>query len=170
MDRCEYCDLDMWLWSTWVKTPKLANSDILIVSACLPHVNKALFERLSNNKQVLFACPEREPAAYYGKIASIIRSSRPRSITVVTVDGSPHCFQLHAAVNEAVYIVGGGVAKKHYVVVDGEKLVEISPNSVRVARYLHLVEKLIGMHPEILGELKEHSLEYLQSLKDEEQP
>lgn len=169
MSMCGRSNYDMWLWSVWVKTLKLNNSDILIASACLPHVNGELFEKLSNGKQVLFACPERESAAYYGKIASIIKSSRPKTITVATIDGSPHCFQLHAAVNEAVYIAGEDIVKKHYVIVDGEKLVEISPNSIRVARYLHLVEKLISMYPEILDELKKHSLEYIDSLKNKRQ-
>ncbi|MCS7112152.1 MAG: 4Fe-4S ferredoxin [Ignisphaera sp.] len=166
MNSCKHSDLCMWLWSVWVKTPKLNNNDILIVSACLPYVNREIYENLSNRKQTLFACPEREPASYYGKIASIIKSSKPRTITVATIDGSPHCFQLHAAVNEAVYITGEEVDRKHYVIVDGEKIVEISPDSVRVARYLHLVEKLINAHPEILEELKKHSLEYIESLKN----
>jgi len=165
MSGCSYSNIDMWLWSIWVKTPKLNNSDILIVSACLPHVNKELFDKIASGKQVLFACPERESSAYYGKIASIIRSSKPKSITIVTIDGSPHCFQLHAAANEAAYIVGKEVIKKHYVVVDGKNLIEISPNSIRIARYLHIVERLINMNPEILNELKKHSLEYINELK-----
>lgn len=167
MSSCRGRDSDMWLWSIWVKTPKLNNSDILIASACLSHVNRDIFETLSNGKQTLLACPEKEPASYYGKIASIIKSSRPKTVTVATIDGSPHCFQLHAAVNEAVYILGENISRKHYVVVDGEKLIEISPDSVRVARYLHLVERLVNTHPEILEELKKHSLEYIDSLRVE---
>ncbi|WP_232216716.1 hypothetical protein [Desulfurococcus amylolyticus] len=77
------------LWSIWVKTPMLKDSDILVASACLPLVNPGLFKELSRNRIVLLACPEGEPPAIYGKLASIIRSSRPRSITVVTIDGSP---------------------------------------------------------------------------------
>jgi hypothetical protein len=81
----------------------------------------------------------------------------------VTIDGSPHCFQLHAAVNEAEYILGEKLNKRHYVVVDGRDLHEISPDTVRVARYLHLVEKLVRERPEILAELEKHSLEYRQA-------
>jgi len=149
-----------WVWSIWVKTPILKGSDILIVSACLPYVNPKLFEELSKDKVVLFACPERENPTHYGKIASIIRSSKPRSITVVTVDGSPHCFTLHASVNEAEYILGEKVEKKHYVVVNAKELKEISPNAVRVARYLHLVDELLREKPEVLEKLRKLSLEY----------
>jgi hypothetical protein len=154
----------MWVWSTWVKTPLLKGRDLVIASACLRFINNDVLEKLGRGKVVLFACPEREHPALYGKIASIIRSSKPRTITVVTVDGSPHCFQLHAAVNEAEYILGEKIDKKHYVVVDGKELHEISPDAVRVARYLHLVERLVKENPKILEELKKHSLEYIQSI------
>ena len=152
-----------WVWSTWVKAPILQGKDLLIASACLPIVNPELFRKLAEGKTVLLACPEREPPTHYGKIASIIRSSRPRSVTVVTIEGSPHCYTLHASVNEAEYILGEKVNKKHYVVVDGKELVEISPDAVRVARYLHLVDKLLKEKPEILKELEKHSLEYRQA-------
>ncbi len=107
-------------------------------------------------------CPEQENPAVYGKIASVIRSSKPRSITVVTVDGSPHCFTLHAAVNEAFYILGEKIVeeRKHYVVVDGKELVEIHPDAIRLARYLSIMTRIVKEHPEYLEELKKHSLEY----------
>lgn len=154
------CKNHPWVWSIWVKTPILKGSDILIVSACLPYVNPRLFEELSKDKVVLLACPERENPTHYGKIASIIRSSKPRSITVVTIDGSPHCFTLHASVNEAEYILGEKVEKKHYVIVNARELKEISPDAIRVARYLHLVDELLREKPEVLEKLRKLSLEY----------
>lgn len=152
-----------WVWSTWVKAPLLKGSDLLIASACLPLVNPELFEKLSKGKTVLLACPEREPPTHYGKIASIIRSSRPRSITVVTIDGSPHCFTLQASVNEAEYILGEKINKKHYVVVDSRELKEISPDAIRAARYLHIVDRVLRENPEVLRELEKHSMEYRQA-------
>ncbi len=152
-----------WVWSTWVKAPPLKGADLLIASACLPIVNPEIFEKLAKNKTVLLACPEREPPTHYGKIASIIRSSEPRSITVVTIDGSPHCFTLQASVNEAEYILGRKLNKKHYVVVDSSELKEISPDAVRVARYLHIVDSVIRENPKVLKELERHSMEYKQS-------
>lgn len=155
---------EAWLWSTWVKAGRLRNADVAIVAACLPFVNPKLYQEITRNKVVLLACPEREHSALYGKIASMIRSSRPRSITVVSIDGSPHCALLHASVNEAEYILDEGIPRRHSVVVDGEELREISPNAVRVARYLSIVEELIRKNPEALEELAKHSLEYRNSL------
>jgi len=133
---------------------------LLIASACLPFVNKQLFDELSNGRVTLLACPEEEGGMHYGKIAAIIRSARPRTITVVTVDGSPHCFMLHASLNTAEYILGTELSKRHFVVVDGKELVEVSDDAVRFTRYLSLVDKVLNKHPEILNELSKHSLEY----------
>lgn len=157
--------LESWLWSTWVKTGSLKNSDLLIASACLPIVNPEIYEKLSEGKNVLLACPERESPTYYGKIASIVRSSKPKTITVVTVDGSPHCFALQASVNEAEYILGEKLPKKHYVLVNSEELVEVKAETIRVARYLSLVEALVEKNPEILLELEKYSLEHCKSKK-----
>ncbi|RSN77676.1 4Fe-4S ferredoxin [Candidatus Methanodesulfokora washburnensis] len=148
------------VWSVWVKTPLLRGAEILIASECLQAVNPELFKELSNGKVTLLACPEREPAAYYGKIASIIRSSKPKKITVVTIDGSPHCFALQASVNEAEYILGESIEREHYVVVNGRKLIRISPNTIRVARYLGLVNEIIEKNPTWVERLKELSEEF----------
>lgn len=153
----------MKLLQLWVKAPQLRGADLLIVGECVKEVNPQVFEEMSKGKVVLSACPEGESALIYGKIGTIIRASRPRSITVLTIDGSPHCFLLHAAVNEAIFIIGNEIPRKHYVLVNGTELVEISPDAVRVARYLHIVEQIIRRDPSILRNLERCSLEYLHS-------
>jgi hypothetical protein len=152
---------EAWLWSTWVKADRLKDADVAVVAACLPFVNPKLYEEISRGRTVL-ACPEREHPAL--KIASMVRSSRPRSITAVSIDGSPHCSLLHASVNEAEYIMDEEIPRRHFVVVDGRELVEISPAAVRVARYLSIVERAVRERPEILRELEAHSLEHRTAL------
>lgn len=144
----------------WVKAPLLKGKDWLVVAKCLKFVNPEVFEKFAKGRIVLECCPENEGSLAYGKLASMIRSSNPKSITVLTVEGSPHCFALQAAVNEALYITKARVPHKHYVLVDASDVVEVDPNSIRVARYLHLVDKLVKKNPEILDELSVHSLEY----------
>lgn len=151
--------------SLWVKTGILRGSKWVICSKCLRYVNPSIYESITRGSVVLEFCPEENGQLVYGKIASMIRSSRPSEITVITIDGSPHCFTLQAAVNEATYILGERIKKEHYVLVDGKRLVRISPEAVRVARYLSLVNMLVEKNPEILKELKKHSLEYLMALK-----
>ncbi|RLG85449.1 MAG: 4Fe-4S ferredoxin [Thermoprotei archaeon] len=149
-----------YMLSTWVKAPRLRGSIIAIVAACLPYVNQELFKEVTKGKEVLLACPEREPQLHYGKLASIIRSSRPKELHIYTIEGSPHCFALHASANEAEYILGEKLVKRHFVIVDAEKLIEIDPDAVRIARYLHIVDELIKKYPEALEKLQKYSLEY----------
>jgi len=158
---CQYSLTHPWVLSTWVKSPILNTDRLVIVSACLPYINRELFEKLSNEGTVIFACPEREPAMHYGKIASIIRSSGPKEVWVVTVDGSPHCLALQAALNEAEYILGERLNKRHFVLVDGGELVEVDPDAVRVARYISIVNELLRRNRDfVINELSKHSLEF----------
>jgi hypothetical protein len=64
---CPYSITHPWLLSTWVKAPILRGNRLIIVSACLPYINRELFKKLSNEGTVILACPEREPAMRYGK-------------------------------------------------------------------------------------------------------
>jgi len=153
------------LLSIWVKAPILKGADILLVSECVKYVNPKILKEIGKGKTILTYCPEREGAMGYGKLASIIRASKPKSITVLTIDGSPHCIQLHAAVNEAIFDTAEQIRQEHFVLVDGIQLVKIAPDAVRVARYLSLVQKLINEKPDILRELEKHSLEYKSSIK-----
>lgn len=153
-----------WLLSVWVKAPILRNSEILVSSACLPLVDRSTFEDLSKGRVVLLVCPEKEGAAYYGKIASIARSSKPRKLIIATIDGSPHCFILHASVNEAEYILGERIEREHYVL-SGGKLKRINPDSIRVARYLGLVDEIVSKDPSIMDSLSKLSEEYKMARK-----
>lgn len=153
------------LMGIWVKSPLLKDKVIVVMSKCLKWVNPEIYDEFSKKGVVLEHCPEQEGQVVYGKIASIIRSSNPRKLIVVTVDGSPHCFTLQAAVNEAAYILGEKVDREHYVLLDGTELVSISPEAIRVARYLSHVNKLLLKNKWILDELKKHSKEYRKALE-----
>ncbi|MEM2200857.1 MAG: hypothetical protein QW162_03165, partial [Ignisphaera sp.] len=59
------------------------------------------------------------------------------------------------------------INKKHFVVVNGIEIREISPNTIRVARYLHLVDNMLKKVPNELKKLEYLSLEYRNALKTE---
>ena len=155
----------MKLLETWVKAPFLRESSLLLVGECVQDICPDLYKRFSEGRVVLTSCPEAESVgSIMGKLASIIACSKPREIKVLTMDGSPHCFALHSALNQALFVTGLNIPFQHLVVVDG-KAVEVSPESVRLGRYLHLVQKCIENHPQILEELVRYSLEHRCFLK-----
>jgi len=150
---------------TWVKAPPLRNAKVLLAAECVKNLYPKVFEKLSEGRVVLTCCPEAEPSTLVmGKLASILRCSKPKEITVASIEGSPHCFLLHASVNEAIFVSKVETPTKHYVVLNGETI-EISPEAVRVARYLHLTQKCIETKPEILEELSKYSLEHKWAMK-----
>ncbi len=155
----------MKLLETWVKAPFLRETSLLLVGECVQAVYPNVYEEFARRRVVLTGCPETEHVGQItGKLASIIACSSPKEITVLTVEGSPHCFTLHAAVNETLFVTRASVPSKHYVILDG-KAIDVGSESVRVGRYLHLVQKCIQKLPEILEELRTHSLEHRCYLK-----
>lgn len=158
-----------WLLSTWVKSSKLKEKNLIILSACLSNVNPELYRRITEGKEVLQVCPEREGIHYRGKLALIIKSCKPKLIEIVTLDGSPHCYLIHASINTVEYILGYRLNKKHYVVVNGEEIREISSEAVRLARYLHIIDELLRKDTKLTSKLENLSLEMLEQKKYKEE-
>jgi hypothetical protein len=153
----------MRLSESWVKAPFLRNCSLLLVGECVRKIYPVIYKRLSKGSVVLSSCPESESPGH-GKISSILRCSSPRRISVLTIDGSPHCLTLHAAVNQALFITEARIPSKHFVIHDG-KLIEIEPEAVRVGRYLHLVQECARRSPDVVQKLNEASLEQASATK-----
>lgn len=150
----------MKLIETWVKAPFLKGSSLLVVGECVQAIFPDVYKRFAKRRVVLTSCPEAESTgSIMGKLASIITCSNPKEITVLTMEGSPHCFALHASLNQALFITKANTPSSHFVIVDG-KAIEVNPQSVRIGRYLHLVQKCIQNYPQILEDLSRYSLEH----------
>ncbi len=155
----------MKLLETHVKSSFLKQTSILIVGECIQNAFPNVYKRFTKGRVVLTSCPETENAALImGKTATILACSNPKEVVVLTVDGSPYCFQLHAAVNQALFITEAEVPLRHVVIVESD-VREVSAESVRVGRYLHLVQECIQEYPMILEELSRCSLEHACSMK-----
>ncbi|KPV61823.1 MAG: hypothetical protein AOA65_2159 [Candidatus Bathyarchaeota archaeon BA1] len=155
----------MKLLEIWVKAPFLKGASLLIVGECVQAIFHDVYKKFAEDRVVLSGCPEAENVgSIMGKIAAILRCSNPKEVTVLTIDGSPHCFTMHAALNEALFVTRSTIPSQHFVIVDG-KSVQVSPGSVRVGRYLHLVQKCIQKCPQILEDLSQYSLEHRCSKK-----
>jgi len=150
----------MKLVETYVKSPFLKQASILLIGECIPNAFPKIYKRFIKGRVILTSCPEAENAGLLvSKTATIMACSNPKEIVVLTVDGSPYCFQLHAAVNQASFITKAEVSLRHIVVVEND-VREVSAESVQVGRYLHLVQKCIHEYPKILEELNRYSLEH----------
>lgn len=155
----------MRLLETWVKAAFLKDASLLLMSECAQAVSPDLCKEFMKGRVALTCCPTFENSGLImGKLASIMACSLPKEVMLLTMDGSPHCFALHSALNQALFLTKSNIPSSHYVIVNG-KAEEISPETVRIGRYLHLVQKCIQKCPEILDELRRYSLEQKFSTK-----
>lgn len=147
------------LLEVWVKAPFLRNASLLLAGECVGQVYPGLYEDFARGRIPLTVCPEAEgPGGIVAKLATILRVSNPRDLTVLTVEGSPHCLLLHASLCQALFLTGSDAKGRHYVALDGRAL-EVRPEAVRAARYLRIVDRLLAENPDALKELEELSLE-----------
>ena len=63
-------------------------------------------------------------------------------VTALTVDGSPHCVQLHYAIEDIKRHFAPEIETTHFVVEKG-KLHEITPDAVKRSRHLSKIQKMI---------------------------
>lgn len=135
---------DLPLLSTSVKSPMLTNRKLLLFSSCLKEEEPEILSSVSSDKVRLHVCLEKEHMGAVGfKLVTILSVNSPTSLTVLTPDGSPHCLQLHMAVDQALRVTKANVPTEHYVV-EKRKLVKVSRQAVRVARHLSEVEALLS--------------------------
>lgn len=76
------------------------------------------------------------------KLASFIAYSHVQNIVILTVDGSPHCIQLHYLVEDLKQHFTPDITTTHYVI-DKGKLYEISERAIKKSRHLHTIEKMM---------------------------
>ena len=121
----------------------LRGADLLIYSECLRQEWPSLLAEVAEGHIALSICLEEEHISHLtAKLATIIVMGRPASITVLTVDGSPHCVQAHFSAQQALRMTGSAIPVRHLVVEKGV-LHEVGPEVVRKARHLSEVAELM---------------------------
>ena len=141
------CDEMVYLMRTNVGDKRLrAKPNLLLVGSCLdrfPDIVKEVCEG-DGGHSVLHVCLEETHVNQAGfKIGSIVRYSGIKKVTVLTVDGSPHCVQLHYVVEDIRKHFTPDLQTVHYVIEKG-KLIEISPDAVKHSRHLSKIQSLLN--------------------------
>ncbi|MCX8168706.1 MAG: 4Fe-4S ferredoxin [Candidatus Methanomethylicia archaeon] len=109
---------------------------ILLVGTCLINEYPKIIEKYIEGKVKLNICLEREHFNMAClKLASIIARVPLEEVIILTVDGSPHCIQLHFMMDEIEKITGKKLNRRHIVVYKG-KDIEVNVENVKKARYL----------------------------------
>ncbi len=119
---------------------------LLLVGSCInsrfPGIVEEYREK-DGGQAVLHVCLEEMHVNHAGfKIGSIIRYSSMNKVTVLTVDGSPHCVQLHFVVEDLRSHFTPDIETAHFVVEKG-KVHQVSPKAVKRARHLSKLESML---------------------------
>ncbi|MEM2136760.1 MAG: 4Fe-4S ferredoxin [Candidatus Methanomethylicia archaeon] len=114
---------------------------LLLIGSCTIQEHPEIVEKYCENRAKLKVCLEREHFNMVClKLASIISRIPIEEIVVLTVDGSPHCIQLHFMMNELEKITGKRLSIKHIVIYKGRDI-EVGRERVKKARYLTKVSE-----------------------------
>jgi len=118
--------------------------NLLLVGSCTdryPDLVKEICEK-EGGHVVIHICLEETHMNQAGfKIGSIVKYSDIKQVTILTVDGSPHCVQLHYAVEDIKRHFAPEIETAHFVIEKG-RLFEISPDTVKRSRHLSKIQKM----------------------------
>ena len=107
-----------------------------------PEIVKELSEK-DGGQAVLHVCLEETHVNQAGfKIGSIVKYSDISEVTALTVDGSPHCVQLHYVIDDVKRHFAPEIETKHYVVEKGN-VHEISTAAVKRSRHLSKIQRML---------------------------
>ncbi len=119
---------------------------LLLIGSCMmtrfPDIVKEYLEREGGYFPLQICLEETHVNQAGFKIGSIIRYSSVKKVVSLTVDGSPHCVQLHFVLADVKRLFVQDVYIEHYVVEKG-KVHRISPEAVKRARHLSKIQKML---------------------------
>ena len=140
------CDQTRYLMRTNVGDKRLReNPNLLLIGSCMDRFPDVVKEICGKEKgqTTLHICLEETHVNQAGfKISSIVKYSDIKKVTVLTVDGSPHCVQLHYVVEDIKRHFAPEIETAHFVFEKG-KLQEISPDAVKRSRHLSRIQSMI---------------------------
>ena len=118
---------------------------ILLTGTCImkryPDILQEYMEKF-NSPAHIHICLETYHMDQVGyKLTLMIQYSRIEELTVLTIDGSPHCLQLHYLAEDQRKFYPD--LKINHFVIEKGKIHEIEPKAVKMSRHLHKVQKLV---------------------------
>lgn len=124
------------LLSMSVTSRVFRNANLLVYSKCIEVEFSKILKSFSQNRVPLSVCMEQVHMNLVGfKLISILKLSDIKSLTFLTMDGSPHCIQLHYIGEHVRRVMDKNLPIRHFVIEKG-KVFEIPLRFVRLSRHL----------------------------------
>jgi len=117
---------------------------VLIYGSCIKEEYPEILEKFREKYVLLSVCLEKEHMKMVGfKLLGMMKRCQPEEIIILTVDGSPHCVQLHFTIEECSKILEEFKERIVHLVIENGKIRKISPETVKICRYLTKVERIL---------------------------
>jgi hypothetical protein len=117
----------------------------LLVGTCIsslyPEIYSSFVKKWKNVSE--FCLESYHYNQLFSKLVDILVLGRTKKVGFLTVDGSPHCTQMHFCSYFLKRILGNGVKYEHYVVGDGGKVYKVSMKDIKKARKFAKIGKKI---------------------------
>ncbi len=122
------------------------SNQFLIIGSCVKQEHPKILEEYAKDRVCLHVCLE----TYHmnmveTKLACMVKIHQPTELLVLTVDGSPHCLQLHVIAEDLRRYFNLETLVNHLVIEHG-KVQVIGGATVKTARHLHKVQRLLEQH------------------------
>ena len=116
---------------------------LLVVGSCVQQEHPKILEEYAQDRVCLHVCLETHHMNMAEtKLACMVKIHQPTELLILTVDGSPHCFQLHVIAEDLRRYFNLDTVVKHLVIERG-KVHSIDGVAVKTARHLHKVQQLL---------------------------
>jgi len=119
---------------------------LLLIGTCMADRYPEIvdeFTRSGGGRAVLHVCLEETHVNQAGfKIGSIVRYTGIKKVTILTVDGSPHCVQLHYVIEDIKKHFTSDIETFHFVVEKGQ-VHEVSSTAVKKSRHLSKIQTML---------------------------
>ncbi len=130
--------------NTNIYDPRLGDK-LLIIGTCIPAIQRKVFEDFEKRWKNVFAiCLEQDHYnQLHSKLAAIIGTGRVNEIGFLTVDGSPHCVQVHYVSKYLNRELKNKINFFHYVVNEKGEVFEVDMKSIDESKRLEKVGKKV---------------------------
>lgn len=118
---------------------------LVIVGSCLERMQPKAFKKLKEfGENIYDLCLEEVHINMaVSKLCGMLARVNVKKIIFATIDGSPHCVQMHYIENEIKKIMKlDDLAVEHYVAVD-DKLIKIENETIKLSKSLCKLQNLI---------------------------
>ncbi|MHA1271582.1 MAG: hypothetical protein ACTSPY_17445 [Candidatus Helarchaeota archaeon] len=130
------------LLETNVGLKRLKEKRILLYGTCVEDRYPEILDEFLEGREPLHICLETFHMDHVGyKLINIIKYSKIKDLTILTVDGSPHCYQLHVLGQDIIRHFEPELKVEHWVIEKG-RLYKIPYKVITIARHLHRVKQL----------------------------